>query len=145
MEQLYVRNGRTFEKANPNRMLDCLSEGHWLVTVHKNNTSVKLLIVPDYASVYAAMQEAEDAMCKAALEKATMKPPSMLMSKKESHAWEEAWGVFRKIMGKDMPRTFNMSSIHDIIQAGLEELKKHIVNKSTKVGKKSTYCVKGGL
>ena len=126
MEQLYVRNGRKFEKVDKNRMLDCLSEGHWLVSVKHNNTSVRKCIEPDYAKVLAAMHEASDAMCKVALKESEMRPPSTLMSEKEQRAWAESWVVFRKIIGKDMPRTFTMSSIHDIIEAGLDELKKHI-------------------
>lgn len=130
MDQLYVRKGRRYEKVDKYRMLDCLDEGHWLVSVEKNNTAVRICIKPAYAEVLAAMEVATDAMCKAALKEAEMKPPSTLMSKKEQRAWAESWVVFRKIIGKDMPRSFTMSSIHDIIQAGINELKKRMGVKS---------------
>ena len=105
-------------------MLDDLGKGTWIVIKKDNSTSARSTkkLEPKFEEIIAALHYLQDGMVNEMSKRSTMRPSSTLMSKKE----QKAWATFKKTMGKDVPKLFEMASLHEISQAGIDYLQKHI-------------------
>lgn len=110
-----------------------IEKGSWLVVVGDGSASIQL-VNPDFVETKAALHHVKDAMTKAMLKAAELRPQSVPMSKKEI----KAWATYEKTMGDDMPNTFQYASIHDIVEAGAKVVEEQIEKSKKKFKKRLT-------
>ena len=111
-------------------MFEDLGYGTWIVTIKEGTTSARAVkkLNPKFSDLIAALHYLEDGMVKEMSKKSEMRPSSTPISKKE----QMAWATFKKTMGKDMPRSFEMASFFEIAEAGTKYLRKQIEKAATK-------------
>jgi len=107
-----------------------IDKGIWLVVVDTGSASIQS-IKPDFIETKAALHHVKEAMTKAMLKAAELRPKSVQMSKKEI----EAWAVYEKTMGDEMPNQFQYASIHDVVEAGTKVIEEHIKKENKKFKK----------
>lgn len=106
---------------------DELRDGAYLVVKSEHCTSTRP-IKSDFVELDAALSFLHEGMIKAMLKGAELRPKSVRMSTKEIKAWR----AYKKIMGKDIPRYFEYSSMNDIAQSGCDYIRKKIIAKKKK-------------
>lgn len=122
-EKLYVKRESRYVPINDPYAYRGLTNGTWMVVVTRGSTSCRRLIRPKCMELEAALHFLSEGLCKAMSDKSKMRPRQVKMSKKEIKAWR----VYKKTMGKDMPRYFEYPSFQEIADAGAEYLRKVIL------------------
>ena len=99
--------------------LDSFGKGTHLVICYPGGQSRRFNIDPDYAGLIAASRVAEDEMIKAMQAASEMKPRQTPITPGQQRAWEK----LAKEFGDDLC-TLQVSSAHDIAEAGIKALQK---------------------
>ncbi len=125
MTTLYEKRGRNYRPVAESETYSSLTEGWYLVHVRPGTTSVKRLIEPAYAELEAAIKVATDAMVDAMRERQVPTGPDVRhVPEHRREKYRRAWEAWKAIVG-DVPLYFEGVSMHDIVKAGLDAVRKH--------------------
>ena len=115
----YVKKGRRYvpHSTYSTEFCDSFPKGTHIVMSYPGGRSTRYNIDPAYAPMIAAGRVAEDAMCHAIQKASELRPKSTPITQGQ----REAWHKLAKEFGDDLA-TLNVSSAHDIAQAGMQAL-----------------------
>ena len=115
----YVKRGRRYvpHSTYSAEFCDSFPKGTHLVDVYPGGQSRRFNIDPAYAPMIAAGRVAEDAMCRAVQKASEMKPKSTPITEGQRRAWKR----LAKEFGDELA-TLNVSSAHDVAQAGIQAM-----------------------
>ena len=103
-------------------------EGHYLMTVRKGGASYAS-VDPEWVETEAALRELGEAMTKALSDTNKALPDKTRMTPRELKAWQ----IYCKALGNDgASLTFRGCSMHDLVQAGLDVVRKHLKAKRSR-------------
>lgn len=123
MSTYYIKKGRKYVPIAEDRTWDTIPLGYHVVSVKPGSTYWKYRISPDLATFEAASQIAKEAMIER-----MMKVNEMKISPKHYPEYmrpkvEKAFQAWKKIIGVDLPLTFEGVSMSDIIEAGISAVR----------------------
>jgi len=98
-------------------LMDSFPKGAHIVMCYPGGQSRRYNIDPNYAAMIAAGRVAEDAMCKAIQTASELRPRQTPITEGQRRAWKKLAREFG-----DELATLNISSAHDIAQAGIKAL-----------------------
>jgi hypothetical protein len=98
-------------------LMDSFPKGAHIVMCYPGGQSRRYNIDPNYAAMIAAGRVAEDAMCKAIQTASELRPRQTPITEEQRRAWKKLAREFG-----DELATLNISSAHDIAQAGIKAL-----------------------
>lgn len=98
-------------------LMDSFPKGAHMVMCYPGGQSRRYNIDPNYAAMIAAGRVAEDAMCKAIQTASELRPRQTPITEGQRRAWKKLAREFG-----DELATLNISSAHDIAQAGIKAL-----------------------
>lgn len=137
MKQLYEKVNGKFIPSNDPCALEGLSNGVHMVFVQGGSVSIDMKFVPSWKELDAALHYLREGMVKAMSEKSKMRlHQSVKMSPKEI----KAWAAYKKTMGKEIPRYFEYPSHWDIADAGIEYIRKIMIECDMDVKKIKKKC-----
>jgi hypothetical protein len=110
--------------------LEGTGNGCWLVIKDDNSTSYRQ-IDPLFAELDAALHFLREGMIKKMLEKSSMRPINVKLTKKEKRAWE----AYQKIMGKDKTSFFEYPSMHEIAEHGCKYVRNILLENEMNIEK----------
>ena len=115
----YIKKGRRYvaHSTYSPEFCDSFPKGTHLVDVYPGGSSRRFNVDPAYAPMIAAGRVAEDAMCRAIQKASEMKPKSTPITEGQRKAWRKLAQEFG-----DELATLNVSSAHDVAQAGIRTL-----------------------
>ena len=122
---LYEKRGRRYVPVAEENAFAGIPEGWWLVHVKPGGLSSRRMLTPAHAEVEAAMRLAEDVMVEAMRRKqgaSDLNPRPYRDPAKARRAWK-AWA---DIMGDETMLCFDGVSMRDVVDAGLDALRKHM-------------------
>jgi len=132
-EVVYLkRRGRYVAMGVRDHLRGEMNNGHYLMTIYDGGCHYST-VEPAWVEVEAALQEVRTAMEHTLSETNKARPDTTAMKGKEIKAWKE----YCKILGNDgASLTFRGCSMHDLVQAGLDVVRKHLKEGRKKVRKK---------
>jgi hypothetical protein len=98
-------------------LMDSFPKGAHIVMCYPGGQSRRYNIDPNYAAMIAAGRVAEEAMCKAIQTASKLRPRQTPITEGQRRAWKKLAREFG-----DELATLNISSAHDIAQAGIKAL-----------------------
>lgn len=126
MTTFYEKRGRRYVPVAETDTYHGLTKGSYLVVVAPGSTSVRRLAEPAIPEIEAAMLVAEEAMVGAMYEAAKCKPDTRKMPPRLKAKYDRAWEAWKTIIGKDAPIYFEGVSMQDVVEAGLQALRKRM-------------------
>lgn len=128
MTTLYKKKGRRYYPAAETEVFDGVPEGWWLMRVQPGLRSMRRTLDPAYAETEAALREAEDAMVDAMRVRCEPTgPQTKHVPEKDRAKYMKAWEAWKAIVG-DVPMYFEGVSMMDVVEAGLNAVRKKIVD-----------------
>lgn len=103
-------------------LVDGLPKGSHLLQVYPGGQSTRYNIDPAFAPMIAAGRIAEDAMCKAMNKASELRPARTPITPAQQRAWKKLAESFG-----DELATLHGSSVHDIVQAGIDAMQTEAV------------------
>lgn len=115
----YEKVGRRYRPVYEydNELFDAFPKGSHLVMCYPGGQSKRYNVDPNYAAMIAAGRVAETAMCEAIRQASEMRPRKNPITPGQKAAWEQLAREFG-----DELATLEVSSTHDIAEAGLKAL-----------------------
>ena len=115
----YTKKGRKYvpHSTYSSEFVDSFTKGCHLVMSYPGGRSTRFNIDPDLAPLIAAARLAEDRMCRAIQTASELRPKTTPITEGQRDAWQKLAREF----GDDLA-TLNVSSAHDIAQAGVQAL-----------------------
>ena len=121
MTTLYEKRGRRYFPVLERDAYDGLPKGYYLLRIEPGMTSVSRTTEPDHAAVELAMRDAMDAMTDAMRKSCECLPPKRTpLTPRQKRGWE-AW---KREMGSEAMFYFEGVSMQDVVEAGMEALRK---------------------
>lgn len=121
---LYEKRGRRYYPVSERETFDGIPEGWWLVRVQPGLRSSRRIVAPDTVGLEAAMFLAEEAMVEAMRKRQEVTGVSVRhVPENERAKYQRAWEAWKAIVG-DVPLYFEGVSMHDVVAAGLDVLRR---------------------
>lgn len=115
-ETYYIKRGRRYQPVSwyDSNLTDALHAGHYLLSVHPGGRSMRAVISPERARLFAAAHEMREAMVLAMLKASELSPQRKPLTSRQIEAWQALADAFG-----DELATLNVASAHDIVEAGI--------------------------
>lgn len=114
--------------------LDSLPKGNHLIMCHPGITSTKINVDPNYVSLIAAGRVAKDKMIDSMVKASALQPSKTPITPGQQRAYKK----LAKEFGVDL-FTLQTSSIHDIVEAGINAMQEEALNLMKIPAIKNTY------
>ena len=125
---LYEKRGRRYFPVAERDAFDGVPKGWWLVHVVPGGMSARRVVDPAFAETEAAMRSAEEAMTEAMRARQEPQMDWRRVPVRSEARYKRAWEAWRREVGDDIGIFFEGVSMRDVVQAGLEALRREIAN-----------------
>lgn len=137
MPTLYEKRGRRYYPVAEQQVFDSIPGGHWLVSVYPGVRTQRRILEPSIAEAEAAIEQAAEAMVAAMNEanrptfdlRRTVAGGYRAVTPEETERYKRAYKAWSDIVG-DQPLCFNGVSMYDVVQAGIDVLRKRMIAES---------------
>lgn len=123
----YEKRGRRYVPIAEDARFDALTEGHYLVVIKPGLRSMTRLVEPASGEVEAAIRVARVAMEEAMAAANRSSGEAMgLPTKEDKERAERAYQAWLGVMGERWSVSYRGVSMHDIVEAGIQALRKEM-------------------